>query len=252
MSLEKTYRTTDLARIAQCGVQKVRNWESLGFLPPAKRGANGYRYYTQQHIEAFHVSHQLGFTWVTTMEIMGAVHRNDLPAALAMIDAQQAQLHQQREHINATLIALRAASTALPTRRLTDRREPITIGKAAKEAGVRVSSVRFWEEQGLLSPGREKTSRYRCFDAEQLRQLHVVAMLRKADYSFDAIRTVLDELTSGNAEQVIVAAEQRLTDLTRISLQRLGGLSLLWKHLQAYYDIDNLPAHPGRTQRFSQ
>lgn len=234
MSVEK-HRTIDLARMAECSVQKVRNWEALGFLPLAKRGANGYRYYTDQHIEAFRVGHTLGFSWVTTMEIMRAVHRGNLSSALATIDAQQAQLHAQREHINATLAALRVVTAASARKRLSDIHEPITIGAAAKQVGVRVSAVRFWEQQSLLQPTRDKYSRYRRYAASDVRQLQVVAMLRKADYSFDAIRAVLDELASGNAEQVIAAAQERLADLTQTSARRLHGLALLWDYVEQYY-----------------
>jgi DNA-binding transcriptional MerR regulator len=235
MSRENRYRTVELARMVGCSVQKVRNWEAFGFLPTAKRAANNYRYYTDQHIEAFRVSKLSGFSWMITMEIMRAVHRNDLPGALTLIDAQHAELHAQREHINATLVALRVASIAPPKKRLSDPRDSLTIGAAAKHVGVRVSAVRFWEGQGLLSPGREKYSRYRRYDAEQMRQLQVIVMLRKANYSFDAIRAVLDELASGNADQAIAAAEHRLMDIIRISAQRLRGLALLSSYLERYY-----------------
>jgi len=236
MNPETRYRTIDLARLAKCSVQKVRNWEALGFLPPVKRGSNGYRYYTDQHVEAFHVSRALGFPWVIVLDIMQAVHRADLPAALAIIDAHQAHLHRQREHTRDTLVALRDASSTLSKRRTISISDgPITIGTAARQAGVRVSAVRFWEQQGLLQPVREKYSRYRRYDVAQLRQLQIIATLRKADYSFDAIRTVLDELASGNTEQAIAAAEQRLTELTRVSAQRLRGLALLWRYVEKYF-----------------
>jgi len=119
--------------------------------------------------------------------------------------------------------------------RLSEMRDPVLIGQAAKQVGVCVSAVRFWEGQGLLEPTREKTSRSRRYTAEDMRQLQIIAMLRKAGYGFDAIRVVLDELSSGNAGQAIAAAEHRLADQAG-SARRLQGLALLWRYVERYCD----------------
>jgi DNA-binding transcriptional MerR regulator len=229
------YRTKDIARFSKCSVQKVRNWEALGFLPPVERNAKGYRCYTDRHIEAFQVSQTLGFSWVVTLDIMKAVHRSDLAAALTIIDTQQVALYRQREQTKTTLEALCEASKTIQTHDIRIYEEPVTIGAAAEQVGVRVSAVRFWEQQGLLEPIREKYNRYRRYDADQMKRLRIITLLRECNYSFSAIRIVLAEVTAGNVKQAVSAAEYRLSELTQISLKRLRGLAQFWGYIEKYY-----------------
>ncbi|HET8913863.1 MAG TPA: MerR family DNA-binding transcriptional regulator, partial [Ktedonobacteraceae bacterium] len=148
-------RTIDLARAGAISVQQVRNYEYLGFLPPAERSKHGYRLYTEQHLAALKTVRCMlaGYGWQRTLEIMQALHHNDLAAALALIDARHAEFTSRRHQIERTLIALRLLAesgfSALPNPHQLQR---VRIGDAAKQVGVRVSALHFWEQQGLLQP----------------------------------------------------------------------------------------------------
>src|SRR3712207_638381 len=109
MKKQQALRPIDLARSAGLSVQMVRNYEAWGFLPTAKRSAAGYRLYQARHLQALRVARALiaGYGWQTALQIMQRVHAEDLPAALGMIDAHHASLHQRRQQIEATLVALR-------------------------------------------------------------------------------------------------------------------------------------------------
>ena len=91
------------------------------------------------------------------------------------------------------------------------------VGEAAKQVGVRVSALHFWEQQGLLHPGRDRDSHYRLYDEQQMQRLRVVALLREAGYNFEVIQSVLDELAAGQPEQAIVTIEKRREELARTS-----------------------------------
>jgi DNA-binding transcriptional MerR regulator len=99
------------------------------------------------------------------------------------------------------------------------------VGEAAKQVGVRVSALHFWEQQGLLQPVREQHSRYRLYDEHQMRRLRVVVLLREAGYSFNVIQSVLDELAAGRPEKAIVAVEKRREELTRTSWACIEALT---------------------------
>jgi DNA-binding transcriptional MerR regulator len=143
-------RTIDLARAAGISTQMVRNYERAGFLPAAERSPAGYRRYTARHLHALRAARAMiaGHGWQPARQILHAVHHGDLPAALALVDACHAALHQRRREIEATLGALRSVAAALPepvaARVLL--RPGMTIGAAARHVGVRVSALRFWEE----------------------------------------------------------------------------------------------------------
>jgi hypothetical protein len=59
-----------------------------------------------------------------------------------------------------------------------------------------------------------------------------VVLLRKVGYGFDAIQTVLAEVTAGNIEQAIRAAERRLQDLLEESQQCSATTAAVWSYIQ--------------------
>jgi DNA-binding transcriptional MerR regulator len=125
------------------------------------------------------------------------------------------------------------------TRQLTDAKpthavEQLRVGAAARLVGVRVSALRFWEQQGLLQPQRDKHSNYRCYDAHQLRRLRIVALLRQANYDFAAIRTTLDELEAGRPQRALAAVEQRREALARRSWRCLAALAALHSYVETF------------------
>lgn len=234
---EKNYRTIDLGRAAGLSVQQVRNYEELGLLPTATRSANGYRRYQQRHLDALLTARIMiaGYGWQAAQQIMEHAHAGDLGGALALIDARHATIDHQRHEVEALLKALRTlAVTVSPARRGIHPRAPLTIGEAAREVGVRPSALRFWEAQQLLHPQREHTNSYRRYDEAELRRLQVVALLRSANYGFDAIRTVLDELGARRADRALQAVRERLLHLTEQSRRGVEATVAFWGYWQRY------------------
>jgi DNA-binding transcriptional MerR regulator len=239
--LKKYLRPSDLAKATGLGAQTIRNYEAWGILPQAERGPQGYRLFTQNHLQAIRVmqSASAGFGWRTAAHIMTMIHRNDLPAALAAIDEKHAIIHQNRREVEAMLTVFHDLSLTLPA---SDKRVEYSrqrtyhyVKEAAQEANVRVSALRFWEEQGLLQPIRDKTSRYRLYDEAQIRQLKVVALLRKTGYGFEAIRAVLAQMATGTPEEALKAAEHRLRELTEESRRCMAATAMLWDYITHYY-----------------
>jgi DNA-binding transcriptional MerR regulator len=244
MKLERPLRTKDLAAAAQFSVQQVRNYEASGFIPPAERSPNGYRRYTPRHLAALTTARTLvaGYGPQRARAIMQAVYQRDLPAALTQLDEHHAALANQRLRLDQTLAALNhlaAQSARLAATRPSQR---LHVGAAAAQVGVRVSAVRFWEDQGLLHPARDERSRYRLYDERQLRRLRVVALLREANFDFDAIRTTLDELAAGRPEQAIAAVEQRRAVIARATWASLTALAAFHTYIATHHP--HLPA-PG-------
>src|SRR4051794_17288929 len=98
MTVRAYLRTADLARTGHISVQQVRNYEASGLIPPAERSLGGYRLYTQKHFAALTAARSLvsGYGWPRARAIMRAVHRGELPAALALIDERHAELASKR------------------------------------------------------------------------------------------------------------------------------------------------------------
>ena len=232
MVLRSSLRTIDLARAAGISVQQVRNYEALGLLPPAERSKSGYRLYTQRHLVALKTARSLvpGYGWQRTPAIMQALHRGDLGTALATIDARHAELAGKRRECDQTLSALHTLAAQPAPVQSSRYPQKFRVGEAAKQVGVRVSALHFWEQQALLHPVREKSSRYRLYDEQQMQRLRIVVLLREAGYGFDVIQSVLNELAAGRPEKAIVAVEKRREELTRTSWVCIEALA----HLQRY------------------
>lgn len=250
MTVSMYLRTQDLARAVQISVQQVRNYEAHGFIPTVERSPSGYRRYTRRHLEALKTSRQLiaGYGVQRAQQIMQAVHQGRLAHALALIDERHADLAATRAQLEQTLAALRMLAAQLPASPHSRYAQRLRVGAAARLVGVRVSSLRFWEQQGLLQPIRDQDSRYRIYDERQLRRLRIVVLLRQANYDFDAIRTTLDELEAGRPQRAVAAIEQRGSQLAALSWRCVEAMAALHAYI-GEFSADQIPPAPD-TQHY--
>ncbi|MFF7795284.1 MerR family transcriptional regulator [Streptomyces sp. NPDC007991] len=231
MTNERRYRPVDLARLAGVSTQQIRNYEDAGVLPPAGRTASGYRVFTDTHRGALLAYRALlrGYGPQTATGIMRALH-DDVPGALALVDAAHAALHEER-------VSLRAASEALellaaePPAPL-PRSGGLRIGEVAALLGVRTSALRVWEGAGLLTPSRERGTGYRVYEPADVRDARLVHTLRRSHYLFDQIRPVLQGLRrEGSSEALRAAVAARGQALTARSRAMIEGAAALHAHL---------------------
>ncbi|MDQ2904856.1 MAG: MerR family transcriptional regulator [Chloroflexota bacterium] len=229
-------RTHDLALAGHISVQQVRNYEASGLIPKAQRSPKGYRLYTQRHLAALQTVRSMvrGYGWQRTPAIMQALHRGDLSAALATIDERHAELASKRLQVEQTLSALHTLAAVSVSLQSSSHPQRLRVGEAAKQVGVRVSALHFWEQQGLLHPVREQNSRYRLYDEQQMRRLRVVVLLRDAGYPFNVIQLALDELAAGRPEQAIVAVEKRREELTKTSWSCIEALTFFQHYVSEF------------------
>ena len=68
--------------------------------------------------------------------------------------------------------------------------ELLTIGDLAARAGVRTSTLRYYEDEGLLAPAG-RVSGHRRYDAGAVEALTVIRFCRALGFSLDEIRTLL-------------------------------------------------------------
>ncbi len=232
MNSKHYLRTRDLAEAVDLSVQQVRNYEAFGFLPPVERSPTGYRLYTPRHLEALQTARSMirGYGWQPALAIMQAVHRGDLDAALALVDARHAELDRKRSQVEQALTTLRAAAEQPVTWMRVRRPQGLRVGDAARRVGVRVSALRYWEQQGLLSSARDQQSRYRLYDEQQMHRLQVIVLLREMGYDFDAIRPVLDEMAAGRLQRALEEVERRRAQLSRASRAGIEATVAFWSY----------------------
>ncbi|GAA3985573.1 MerR family transcriptional regulator [Allokutzneria multivorans] len=208
-------RPVDLARAAGISTQQVRNYADAGVLPPTPRTDSGYRHFDERHLEAMFTYRALarGFGGDSARQVMHAVHDDDVPRALAVLDAGHAELHEQRRALQEISDALEViADQNIDT---TSTPSSLRIGELAARLGVRTSALRVWEEAGLLAPQRDRATKYRTYDSADIRDARMIRMLRQGGYLLDQIRPVLEGLReSGSRDALREAITQRRAQLT--------------------------------------
>ena len=121
------------------------------------------------------------------------------------------------------------------------------VGEAARFAGVRLSSVRCWEREGLLHPRRDPESGYRLYDRDDVGRLRIIIVLRDAGYRSDDIWQMLDELRGGNPAAALLRAQRRADGLEQVSLACMEATAALWGYLARYALLERHPDSPDRS-----
>ena len=70
-------------------------------------------------------------------------------------------------------------------------KDGIYIGRVARQAGVSVQAVRFYEQQGLLPAAQRTASGYRIYGPETSERLEFVKQAQELGFSLEEIREIL-------------------------------------------------------------
>ena len=68
----------------------------------------------------------------------------------------------------------------------------MNIKQASEQSGVSAPNIRFYEKEGLLTPGRNPDNDYRDYTPENIRTLKLIRMLRMLDVPLPTIKAVLE------------------------------------------------------------
>jgi DNA-binding transcriptional MerR regulator len=108
--------------------------------------------------------------------------------------------------------------------------QKVSIGVAARSSGVKVPTIRYYEQIGVFpAPPRTEGNR-RTFDAADLRRLAFIRHARELGFNIDAVRALLalqdrPDRSCSAADEI---ARTRLADVE----QRLGSLTMLKAELE--------------------
>lgn len=106
----------------------------------------------------------------------------------------------------------------------------VTIGEAARHSGVKVPTIRYYEQIGLLSaPARSEGNR-RQYEAADLRRLAFIRHSRELGFDIEAIRTLLtlQDNPSQPCATADAIAQARLAEV----VQRIRSLTALKAELE--------------------
>ena len=106
--------------------------------------------------------------------------------------------------------------------------EKISIGEASRHCGVKVPTIRYYEQIGLLPAAPRTEGNRRTFDAGDLRRLVFIRHARELGFEIDAIRTLLTlqddpHQPCGTADAIararLAEVEQRIQSLNALKAE---------------------------------
>lgn len=108
--------------------------------------------------------------------------------------------------------------------------ESVPIGEAARQSGVKVPTIRYYEQIGLLpAPPRSQSNRRR-YDRADLRRLAFIRHARELGFEVEAVRTLLS--LQDRPDQPCEAADE-IARLRLIEVrQRIASLEALGAELE--------------------
>jgi MerR family redox-sensitive transcriptional activator SoxR len=92
----------------------------------------------------------------------------------------------------------------------------LSIGEVARRAGVKTSSIRYYEAIGVL-PTPERESGQRRYELTAVDRLKAIGVAQQAGFSLDEIRELLDGSENGEAsERLRSLAERKLPEVEEL------------------------------------
>ena len=90
----------------------------------------------------------------------------------------------------------------------------ITIGHLARQAGINIETIRYYQRRGLIATPRKPLGGIRRYTAETLARLGFIKRAQELGFSLREIAELL-KLGDGSCKQTRALAEHRLTDIEK-------------------------------------
>lgn len=224
------YRTSEIAKIIGIHPNTVRLYEELELIPKPDRMPNGYRVFTDLHIEQFRLA-RLAFQVEVLqnglrkkiVQMIKVSAAGDYDKALELTEGYRMWLRQE--------IANAEEAIDIVRRILDGRQEENVHTMKRKEVSeylnISMDTLRNWEMNGLLTVRRRQNG-YRVYTDDDIRRLKIIRSLRCANYSLEAILTMLGQVskypgidikraldTPKEDTEIIAVCDKLVTSLTK-------------------------------------
>lgn len=196
--MANTYKTSEVARVIGIHPNTVRLYEELKLIPKPKRRQNGYRVFTDFHVEQFRLARtalkvevlQNGLRKMAVEIIKASAAGNPREAESITKNYLRKIKEEQKNAEEAIEIVKQLLSGGKP------ETDTLCLTRKQTSAYLQISmdTLRNWELNGLLTVKRKQNG-YRVYTDEDLKRLKIIRSLRCANYSLSAILRMLSELS---------------------------------------------------------
>jgi MerR family copper efflux transcriptional regulator len=120
----------------------------------------------------------------------------------------------------------------------------MTIGRLAKQAGVNIDTIRYYERNGLIPKAARRASGYREYENSDVRRLRFILRAKGLGFTLAEIDELLSLSADRDVRGVKRRAEQRLEQVVHkiTELQRVRrGLKTLIDACPGHGDLERCP-----------
>lgn len=191
------YSTSQIAALTGIHPNTVRMYEEIGFISTPERKSNGYRIFTDEHllqIKLIRLALQVEIVQndlrKEALAIIRASAERSYHTALLLTEERMTHIERDRCEAEKAIEIVRSL--------LTNDRSPAPDIKLNRKAtalylDTTIDRLRNWEMNGLLTVKRTENG-YRIYNAEDLKRLTIIKVLRDAKYSIVSIHRLLKSL----------------------------------------------------------
>lgn len=196
------YKTSQVAKIINIHPNTVRLYEELELIPKPQRLPNGYRIFTDFHIEQF----KLARTALKVEVLQNGLRKKMINIIKLSAKAKfQEAIESTKNYIDQIIYERKNAEEAVEISKqlllgIENKEDDIflTRKETADYLQVTIDTLRNWEMNGLLSVKR-KDNGYRVYTKDDIQLLKIIRSLRCANYSLASILRMINSI-SNNSE----------------------------------------------------
>lgn len=107
----------------------------------------------------------------------------------------------------------------------------LTIGRAAREAGVNLETIRFYERKGLIERPQTPSSGFRTYDEDVIRAIRFIKRAQEIGFTLAEVKELLSlRRGEGTCATARAAAERKLTTVE----EKIDDLQAVKRALKAF------------------
>lgn len=195
--MDNIYRTSEVAKRVGVHSNTVRLYEKLELIPKANRLPNGYRVFTDYHIEQFNLARTAFKVEVLQnglrkkiIKVVKLSAKGELQEAINCINDYIKQIRQEKKNAEE---AIEMSKKLLSGVDVEDNNMFFTRKQTADYLKVTMDTLRNWEMNGLLAVKRKQNG-YRVYTESDINRLKIIRTLRCANYSLSAILRMINAM----------------------------------------------------------
>lgn len=228
--MDKVYKTSEVAKRVGVHSNTVRLYEKLELIPKVNRLQNGYRVFTDYHIEQFNLARTAFKVEVLQnglrkkiINVVKLSAKGEFQEAINCTNDYISQIKQEQKNAEE---AIELSKKLLLDTDAQDNYIFLTRKQTADYLKVTMDTLRNWEMNGLLTVKRRHNG-YRVYTESDINRLKIIRTLRCANYSLSAILRMINSMSESieidirevidkpkEDEDIVTACDKLLTSLS--------------------------------------